>query len=116
MRHLRIGTLLTLLPISVFAQSTRTNTEPRRTTNSEFSITAASVARWEDRLQDHDSKIRTTAATALVQGAPQSLPLLKTILEGPNESLQSATLELLRRIGPPAIPLLVDLLRDPRVS
>src|SRR5262249_15653066 len=51
----------------------------------------------------------------LVQGVPQSLPLLKRLLNRPDEDVQTVTLEVIRRIGPPAISLLVDLLQDERV-
>jgi HEAT repeat protein len=64
----------------------------------------------------NDPKVRSTAEAALVQGAGRSLPLLRRFLNRPNEDLQLATFEIIRRIGPPAIPLLVDLLRDARVS
>jgi len=64
----------------------------------------------------NDPKIRSTAEAALVQGAGRSLPLLRRFINRPNEDLQLATFEIIRRIGPQAIPLLVDLLRDARVS
>ena len=63
-----------------------------------------------------DPKVRATAEAALVQGAGRSLPLLRRFLNRGNEDLDLATFEIIRRIGPPAIPLLVDLLRDERVS
>lgn len=53
---------------------------------------------------------------ALVQGAGRSLPLLRRFLNRRNEDLHLETFEILRRIGPPAIPLLADLLRHGRVS
>src|SRR4029077_19750444 len=43
-------------------------------------------------------------------------PLLRGFLGRGNEELDLPTFEIIRRIGPPAIPLLVDLLRDARVS
>ena len=64
----------------------------------------------------NDPKVRSTAEATLVQGAGRSVPLLRRFLNRPNEDLQFATFEIIRRIGPPAIPLLVDLLRDARVS
>jgi outer membrane protein assembly factor BamB/HEAT repeat protein len=79
-------------------------------------VNSASVRDWENRLMDHDSKVRAIAAATLVMGAPRSLPLLRRLLNRPNEALQLATLELIRRIGPPAIPLLVALLQDQQVS
>lgn len=116
MRHLFICTLLCILPIRLLAQTTRSLPQPRQARGSDFSISFASVRDWENRLMDHDSKVRAIAAATLVQGAPRSLPLLRRLLNRPNEALQLATLELIRRIGPLAIPLLVDLLRDQRVS
>jgi outer membrane protein assembly factor BamB/HEAT repeat protein len=65
---------------------------------------------------DKEPKVRVIAEATLVQGAPRSLPLLNRLLNRPDEDLQEVTLEIIRRIGPPAIPLLVDLLRDERVS
>jgi outer membrane protein assembly factor BamB len=64
----------------------------------------------------NDPKVRAIAEAALVEGARRSLPLLKRLLTRRNEDLQVVTLEIIRRIGPPAIPLLVDLLRDERTS
>ena len=69
-----------------------------------------------NRLLANDPKVRATAEAALVQGAGRSLPLLRRFLNRGNEDLQLKTFEIIRRIGPPAIPLLVDLLRDERVS
>ena len=42
--------------------------------------------------------------------------MLRRFLNRGDEDLDLATFEIIRRIGPPAIPLLVDLLRDERVS
>jgi HEAT repeat protein len=90
MRHLFLSALLCILPISVFAQTARD---------------------WADRLRDDDPKVRATAEAALVQRAGRSLPLLRRFIRGGDEVLQLKTLEIIRRIGPPAIPLLVELLR-----
>jgi len=59
----------------------------------------------------NDSKVRTTAEAALVQRAGRSLPLLRRFLNSDNEDLHLETFEIIRRIGPSAIPLLVELLR-----
>ncbi len=64
----------------------------------------------------NDPKVRAIAEAALVQGAGRSLPLLRRLLNRGNEDLHLVTFEIIRRIGPPAIPLLVELLRDERVS
>jgi len=99
MRHLLICTLLLcVLPMRAAAQTT-----------------PAQVADWETRLTARDPKVRATAEAALVQRAGQSLPLLKRLLSRGNQDLDLVTFEVIRQIGPPAIPLLVDLLRDPRV-
>ena len=106
MRHSLICTLLCILPIPVFAQAR----------SSDLSTSPASVGDWENRLMSKDSKVRVIARDALLQGSPRSLPLLRRLFNLPNEDLHERTLEIIRRIGPPAIPLLVELLRDERVS
>src|SRR5918993_1153241 len=86
------------------AQSKPPRTEPRPSTS------PAPVRDWANRLRADDAKIRATAEAALVQGAPRSLPVLKRLLAA-HEDLHVVTFEIIRRIGPPAIPLLMDLLR-----
>jgi HEAT repeat protein len=71
---------------------------------------------WADRVTASDSKVRATAEAALVQGAGRSLPLLRQFLTSDNEALHEQTFEIIRQIGPPAIPLLVHLLRHEQVS
>jgi HEAT repeat protein/outer membrane protein assembly factor BamB len=71
---------------------------------------------WADRLLARDPKVRAAAEAALVQGAGKSLPLLRRFLDRPEDDLRVVTFEIVQRIGPPAIPLLVDLLRHERVS
>ena len=71
---------------------------------------------WANRLLASDPKVRATAEAALVQGAARSLPLLRRFLSPEQENLHVVTFDIIRRIGPPAIPLLVDLLRDERES
>ena len=95
MRHLLICTLLCLLPISGLAQTT---------------------ADWANRVTAKDPKVRALAEAALVQGAARSLPLLRRLLNRNDEGLELRTLEIIRRIGPPAMPLLVELLRHERTS
>jgi len=63
-----------------------------------------------------DAKIRANAQAALVRDAGRSLPLLRRFLNSDNEDLHLETFEIIRRIGPPAIPLLLDLLRHEQVS
>ena len=69
-----------------------------------------------NRVMANDPKVRAIAEDALVQGAGRSLPLLRQFLNRRDEDLQLKTLEIIRRIGPPAIPLLVELLRHEEVS
>ena len=64
----------------------------------------------------NDPKVRAVAKAALVQGAARSLPLLRRFLNRRNEDLHLETFEIIRRIGPPAIPLLIDLLRHKQTS
>ena len=116
MRQLFIWTLLCILPIPVLAQTTRSLPQPGQATGSDLSNNSALVLDWENRLMANDPKVRAIAEAALVQGAGRSLPLLKRFLNPGNEDLHLVTFEIIRRIGPPAIPLLVDLLRDERVS
>jgi HEAT repeat protein/outer membrane protein assembly factor BamB len=95
MRYLILSALLCILPISVLAQTTRD---------------------WADRVMSNDAKVRANAEEALVQRAGRSLPLLRRFINSGDEDLQWETFEIIRRIGPPAIPLLVELLRHPQVE
>jgi len=72
------------------------------------------VFAWENRLMSHDPKVRATAEAALIQEAERSLPVLRQFLNRGNEELELRTFKIIQRIGPPAIPLLVELLRDQR--
>jgi outer membrane protein assembly factor BamB/HEAT repeat protein len=110
MRYLFICTLLFILPTPVLAQTTRSLSQPRPSSNSAF------VLDWENRVLSKDPKVRKIAEAALVQGAGRSLPLLRRFLNRRNEDLHVQTFEIIRRIGPPAILLLVDLLQDDRTS
>src|SRR5688572_10905886 len=95
MRHLIICSLLCFLPIPALAQTTPD---------------------WANRLTARDPKVRAIAEAALVDGAGRSLPLLRQLLNRGDEDLERRTIEIIRRIGPPAIPLLVELLRHEQVS
>ena len=95
MRYLILSALLCILPISVLAQTTRD---------------------WADRVMSKDAKVRANAEDALVQRAGRSLPLLRRLINSGDEDLQRETFEIIRRIGPPAIPLLVELLRHRQVE
>jgi HEAT repeat protein/outer membrane protein assembly factor BamB len=116
MRHLFICTLLCILPIPVLAQTKRSLPQPRQARRSDLSLNSAQVQDWENRVMAKDPKVRAKAEADLVQGAGRSLPLLRRFLNRPNEDLHLKTFEIIRRIGPPAIPLLVDLLRHKEIS
>ena len=90
--------------------------EPPPPTQSRLSRNPALATDWANRLMANDPKVRATAKAALVQGAGRSLPLLRRFLNRRNEDLHLETFEIIRRIGPPAIPLLADLLRHNRIS
>ena len=113
MRHLFICALLFTLPVAVFAQTTRSTRQPRQPTSD---VSRRSVRDWANRVTSNDAKIRATAQAALLHDAGSSLPLLRRFLNSDNEDLQQQTFEIIRRIGPPAIPLLLDLLRHQQVS
>ncbi len=85
-------------------------------TQSAFSTNPVAVRDWAKRLHADDPKVRATAETALVQGAPRSLLLLRRFLTPGHEDLHEVVFEIIRRIGPPAIPLLVELLQHEDVS
>jgi outer membrane protein assembly factor BamB/HEAT repeat protein len=89
---------------------------PPPQTGSNLSGNSASVSDWTRRLAAHDPKVRAAAEAALVAGSGRSLPLLRRFLAGDDEDLHQRTFELIRQIGPPAIPLLVELLRHEEVS
>jgi len=97
-------------------QAVASSQSPPPKTHSSLSTTPARVRDWTDRLLAEDPKVRATADAALVQGAQRSLPLLRRFLTPEHEDLHVVTFEIIRRIGPPAIPLLVDLLRHEWVS
>jgi HEAT repeat protein len=115
MRHLFICTLLCILPITALAQTTR-SVPPPQAAGSDLSTNSARVLDWANRLTAKDPKIRAIAEAALVKEAGRSLPLLRRLLDRGDEDLDQRTFEIVRRIGPPAIPLLVELLRHEQVS
>ncbi len=85
-------------------------------TESSLSRTPALVPDWANRLQARDPKVRATAEAALVEAGRGSFPLLRRLLDTEQEDLQVATFRVIQRIGPPAIPLLVDLLGHEWIS
>jgi len=98
------------------SQGVTLSQSPLPQTESSLSRNPAAVRDWENRLLANDSKVRASAETALVNGAGRSLPLMRRFLTSDNADLQQQTFEIIRRIGPPAIPLLVELLRHEEVS
>jgi len=94
------------------SQAVALSQSPLPPTESSLSRSHALARDWASRLQADDPKVRATAEAALVEGAARSLPLLRRLLTPEHEDLQMVASEILRRIGPPALPLLVDLLRD----
>ena len=116
MRHLFICTLLCLLPIAALAQTTSLPPQPRQAKGPDLSTNTASVLDWAKRVTASDPKVRAIAEAALVKAAARSLPLLKRFLARDDENLALRTFEIIRRIGPPAIPLLLELLRHEQVS
>ena len=93
-----ICALLFLLPLPALAQTTASDLE------------------WGHRVTARDPKVRATAEAALVQEAGRALPLLKRFLARGDEDLTLRTFKIIQRIGPPAIPLLVELLRHEQAS
>jgi outer membrane protein assembly factor BamB/HEAT repeat protein len=74
-------------------------------------VLSQSPASWASRLLSNDPRVRAAAEAALVEEAGRSLPLLRQLLDPRHEELHGVSFEIIQRIGPPAIPLLVDLLR-----
>jgi len=102
---------LVVIVATCFSQAVALSQSPLPPTESSLSRNPELVRDWTDRLQADDPKVRATTEAALVQAGLRSLPLLRQLLEPEHEDMHVVTLEIIRRIGPPAIPLLVDLLR-----
>jgi outer membrane protein assembly factor BamB/HEAT repeat protein len=94
-----------------FSQAVALPQSPRPQTQSSVPRNPTAVRDWATRLLAKDPKVRATAEATLVQQGPRSLPLLRRFLTPEHEDLHAVTFEIIQRIGPPAIPLLVDLLR-----
>ena len=101
MRYVFLCLLLCILPIAALGQTKRSGSQR--------------VREWAERVMAHDAKARTNAVAELVKGGARSLPLLRRFLASDNEELHEHTFEIIRQIGPPAIPLLVQLLRHEQV-
>ena len=102
---------LTIILAAGLSQGVALSQSPLPQTESSLSRNSAPVRDWANRLLANDPKVRATAEAALVEEARRSLPLLRRFLDPGHEDLHVVTFEIIRRIGPPAIPLLVDLLR-----
>jgi outer membrane protein assembly factor BamB/HEAT repeat protein len=111
MSFVKIPTLAILFAAGL-GQAIAPSQSPQPLTESNLSRNPALVRDWANRLLANDPKVRATAEAALVQGARRSFPLLRRFLDPEHEDLHRVTFEIIQRIGPPAIPLLVDLLRD----
>ncbi|HJY33348.1 MAG TPA: HEAT repeat domain-containing protein, partial [Vicinamibacterales bacterium] len=103
---------LALMCAAGFSQAVALPQSPPPPTESSLSRSSAVVRDWAHRLEAGDPKARAAAEAVLVQGSARSLPLLRGLLTPEHADLHEVTLEIIRRIGPPAIPLLADLLRD----
>ena len=95
----------------VFVQSGAAEIEEQQGGGSEPQTSEAEVDEWTNRVMANDPKVRAIAEAALVQGAERSLPMLRQFLNRHDNDLHLETFEIIRRIGPPAIPLLEDLLQ-----
>ena len=98
------------------SQAVASSQSPLPPTESNLSRNPVLIGDWEDRLLAEDPKVRATAEAALVQGERRSVPLLKRLIDRDDEDLDVATFKIIQRIGPPAIPLLADLLQHAQDS
>ncbi|MEZ0265936.1 MAG: HEAT repeat domain-containing protein, partial [Phycisphaerae bacterium] len=63
-----------------------------------------------------DSKVRAEAAAELVTGGERSLPAVRALMASDDEQVRLAGFEIAYRIGPPAVGMLAEFLRDDRVA
>jgi outer membrane protein assembly factor BamB/HEAT repeat protein len=108
--------LLLLLVGSTAAQTSSSSPSVPLPKKSELSRNPALVSDWARPALANDAQVRAATEAALVNGAKRSLPLLRRFLDTRNEALHEETFKILRRIGPPAIPLLTDMLQHERIS
>src|SRR5262245_21192849 len=102
---------LAVLIAAGLSQTVALTQSPAPRTENSLASNPAQVREWAGRLLSKDPKVRATAKAELVQASRRSLLLLKRFLDPEHEDLHVVTFEVIQRIGPPAIPLLVDLLR-----
>lgn len=69
------------------------------------------VPEWASRLLASEPETRAAAEADLIEGGRNSFPLLRRFLAREHEDLHPVTFRILQRIGPPAVPLLAELLR-----
>jgi HEAT repeat protein/outer membrane protein assembly factor BamB len=118
-KHLVANPCPFLLVIGLFLPGARTcaaSEEAPLPTEPGLSRNPALVRDWTNRLLANDPTVRATAQAALVNGARRSFPLLRRFLDPEREDLRVVTFQIIQRIGPPAIPLLEDLLRHKSYS
>src|SRR5215203_7021302 len=117
------GTLLKMAPrhalaiivAAALSQTVALAQSPLPRTESSLSRNPGLVDDWANRLLANDPKIRAATEAALVQAGRGSFPLLKRFLSAEHEDLRVPTFQVIQRIGPPAIPLLVELLQHDSV-
>ena len=102
---------LAIILAAGLSQAVALSQSPLPPTESSLSRNPVLVRDWANRLLANDPKVRATAQAALVQVGPRSFPLLRRFVDPEHEDLHAVTFQIIQRIGPPAIPLLVDLLR-----
>lgn len=107
---------LAIIVVAGLSQVVALSQSPLPQTESSLSRNPALVHDWANRLLANDPQVRANTEAALVKGAGRSLPLLRRFLNRDNDDLQVKAFEIMRRIGSPAIPLLVELLRHEQVS
>jgi hypothetical protein len=84
---------------------------PLAQTESGVSANPAVVHDWTNRLLANDPTLRATAQADLVKGGQRSFPLRRRFLDLEPEDLHAVTFQIIQRIGPPVIPLPVDMLQ-----
>src|SRR5262245_33109646 len=94
-----------------FSQAVVLSQSPPPHAQTSVSRNPAVVRDWENRLLDKDAKVRASAKATLVRDAQHSFPLLRRFLDPEHEDLHAVTFEIIHQIGPPAIPLLANLLQ-----
>ena len=107
---------LAIILAACLSQGVGLSQSPLPQTESSLSRNLALVRDWANRLRAKDPQVRATAEADLVRGAGRSLRLLRRFLDARQEDLHVVTFQIIQRIGPPAIPLLLDLLRHERDS